>query len=337
MAARTGSRGHASAGAICVLLIAALVCACVASLLVGSSSTGLGDLIALMQGGDVPASTRAILLDVRLPRTIAAMLAGAALATAGAVIQSVLDNPLASPNVLGINAVAGLAVLLCAAIIPAASALLPVAAFLGALLTCAIVFLISQHAGTSKIAVVLAGMALTAVFTAGMNTILIVDPNAYVGSSNFLTGGLAGVHIDKLIWPGIFIAIGLVIAALLARALNVLSLGDAIAHGVGMHVSHIRICSLAVAALLAGAAVSFAGLVGFVGLVIPHIMRFFVGHDTRKVIPVSIPAGALFVVCCDLAARCLFAPYELPVGILMAFLGGPFFIYLIVTRRYGHV
>jgi iron complex transport system permease protein len=325
------------AGALAALLAVALVIACVASLLIGASSAGLGDLLALIRGDEVAASTRAILLNVRLPRVLAAVLAGAALAASGSVIQCVLDNPLASPNVLGINAGAGLAVLLCSALLPAATAFLPLAAFLGALVTCLIVFAISQRAGTSKIAVVLAGMALTAIFTAGMNTVLIVDSDAYVGSSRFLTGGLAGVQTDELLWPAVAIAVALVLSVLLSRALNVLSLGDAIAHSLGMHVSRVRMGALAVAALLAGAAVSFAGLVGFVGLIIPHIMRFFVGHDARKVIVTSIPAGALFVVVCDLAARCLFAPYEIPVGILMAFIGGPFFVYLILARKYDHV
>ncbi|MGI6590941.1 MAG: FecCD family ABC transporter permease [Eggerthellaceae bacterium] len=325
------------AGALVALLTAMLVIACVASLLIGASSAGLGDLIALAGDKEVAENTQAILLNVRLPRILAAILAGAALAASGAVIQSVLDNPLASPNVLGINAGAGFAVLLCAAFLPAASAFLPLAAFLGALLTCLIVFAISQRAGTSKIAVVLAGMALTAIFTAGMNTVLIVDSDAYVGSSRFLTGGLSGVQTDELLWPAIAIAVALILCMLLSRSLNVLSLGDAIAHSLGMHVSRVRMGALAVAALLAGAAVSFAGLVGFVGLVVPHIVRFFVGHDARKVIATSIPAGALFVVVCDLAARSLFAPYEIPVGILMAFLGGPFFIYLILARKYDHV
>lgn len=326
-----------SAVAVCAILLVALAVFYVLSLLVGSSSVGIGDFFALVTGRDLPASVRAILVNVRLPRVTAALLAGAALATSGAIIQNVLDNPLASPNVLGINAGAGFAVLICASLIPAATAMLPVAAFVGALATCAIVFVISQRAGTSKIAVVLAGMALTAIFTAGMNTVLIVNSDAYVGSSRFLTGGLSGVQMADLYWPSIFIVAGLVFAVLIARSLNVLSLGDAIAHSVGMHVSRIRIISLMIAALLAGAAVSFAGLIGFVGLIIPHIMRFFVGHDSRKVIATSMIAGALFVVICDLAARCLFAPYELPVGILMAFVGGPYFIYLILARKYDHV
>ena len=182
---------------------------------------------------------------------------------------------------------------------------------------------------------VLAGIAITTVFGAGMNTILIVDPDAYVGSSTFLVGGLSGVLMRDLAWPAAYIAVGLVAALAGAAKLNILSLGDEAAHSLGVNVRAVRLGMLAVAAVLAGAAVSFAGLIGFVGLVVPHLMRFFVGHDNRWVVPVSALAGAAFVVGCDLLARVLFAPYELPVGILLAFIGGPFFIYLILKNKGG--
>ena len=175
--------------------------------------------------------------------------------------------------------------------------------------------------------------AITTVFGAGMNTILIVDPDAYVGSSTFLVGGLSGVLMRDLAWPAAYIAVGLVAALAGAAKLNILSLGDEAAHSLGVNVRAVRLGMLAVAAVLAGAAVSFAGLIGFVGLVVPHLMRFFVGHDNRWVVPASALAGAAFVVGCDLLARVLFAPYELPVGILLAFIGGPFFIYLILKNK----
>lgn len=323
--------------AFIVVLVVVLLVACTCSMVMGPSSVGLVDVWHALTGQAMPASTNAIVFNVRLPRIVAALLAGAALAASGAIIQCVLNNPLASPNILGINAGSGLAVLLCASLFQMSTALMPIAAFAGALVTCAIVLLISKHAGTSKIAIVLAGLALTSIFTAGMNTVLIADSNAYVGSSRFLTGGLAGVQIDDVTVPAVCIAVALVASIAISRTLNVLSLGDGIAHSLGMHISHVRIAALLIAALLASSAVCFAGLLGFVGLIIPHIVRFFVGHDPRRYIPASIPAGALFVVVCDLLARCCFAPYEIPVGILMAFIGGPFFIYLILAKRYSNV
>lgn len=312
---------------------AVLLVATVAAFLVGSSSVSLGDLIAWMTGGDVSAAAKSILVNVRLPRVLAALVAGAALATSGAVIQAVLDNPLASPNIIGVNSGAGLFVLIAASVFPSVLWLPPLAAFAGALVTALIIFGISLGAGVSRLTVVLAGIAITTVFGAGMNTILIINPDAYVGSSSFLVGGLSGVLMDDLWWPTLYCVIGLVAVMLAAGKLNIMALGDDTAHALGMNVGACRMAMLGLAAVLAGAAVSFAGLLGFVGLIIPHLVRFFVGHDNRWVLPVSAVTGAAFVVVCDLCSRVLFAPYEVPVGILMAFLGGPFFIYLILKNR----
>ncbi len=312
-----------------------LVVATAAGFMLGASSVSLPELAAWATGGEVTDMARNILENVRTPRVLAALMAGAALATSGALIQAALDNPLASPNVIGVNSGAGLFVLLAASLAPGALWLTPLAAFAGALTTALIIFALSLGTGISRLTVVLAGIAITTVFGAGMNTILIVDPDAYIGSSTFLVGGLSGVLMRDLGWPAVYIAAGLVAAILGASKLNILALGDEAAHSLGLNVRALRLGMLAVAAVLAGAAVSFAGLLGFVGLVVPHLVRFFVGHDNRWVVPVSALAGAAFVVGCDLLARVMFAPYELPVGILMAFIGGPFFIYLILKNRGG--
>ena len=321
--------------AVLAVTVVALAAVTAAGLVLGASAVSLPELAAWATGGEVADTARSILENVRIPRVVAALLAGAALATSGALIQASLDNPLASPNVIGVNSGAGLFVLLAASLVPGALWLTPLAAFAGALVTALIIFALSLGAGASRLTVVLAGIAITTVFGAGMNTILIVDPDAYVGSSTFLVGGLSGVLMRDLGWPALYIAVGALLALAAAPKLNILALGDEAAHGLGLNVGRVRLAVLAVAAVLAGAAVSFAGLLGFVGLVVPHLVRFFVGHDNRWVVPVSALAGAAFVVGCDLLARVLFAPYELPVGILMAFIGGPFFIYLILKNRGG--
>lgn len=310
--------------------------AAVAGLVVGSTGVSAADVWAVLTGGQPAAPTAsAIVQHVRVPRVGAALLAGAALAVSGTVIQTVLNNPLASPNIIGVNSGAGLAVLICAALLPGVAFALPLAAFAGALVTALIIFAVAARGRSSRLTLVLVGVAVSTVFGAGMNTILIVAPDAYVGASTFLVGGLSGVRSADLLWPAVFIAVGLLAALLGTRALNVCLMGDEVALSVGMNVGRVRLVMLGVAALLAGAAVSFAGLLGFVGLIVPHVMRLIVGNDLRVLVPASALAGAGFVCLCDMCARTLFAPYELPVGILMAFVGGPFFIWLVVRSKGG--
>ncbi|MCL2883647.1 MAG: iron ABC transporter permease, partial [Coriobacteriia bacterium] len=192
--------------------VAALLVATVAACLVGPSSVSLPDFFALVTGDDISAVARNILVNVRLPRVLAALLAGGALAVSGALIQGVLDNPLASPNIIGINSGAGLFVLLAASLVPHILWLPPLAAFAGAIVSAGIVFLISMGSNTSRLTVVLAGIAITAVFGAGMNTVLIVNPDAYFGSSTFLVGGFSGVLFKDLAWPALYIVPGILIA-----------------------------------------------------------------------------------------------------------------------------
>lgn len=179
---------------------------------------------------------------------------------------------------------------------------------------------------------VLAGMAFTSIFTAGMNTILIVNPDAYVGASGFLIGGLSGVKLDELIVPSCAICAVLVLGLLQGTQLNLLSLGEHQAHSLGLNVRRTRLVALVSAAALAGCAVSFAGLIGFVGLIVPHAVRTLVGHDNRRVLAMAPLLGGLLVCLCDLLARTMFSPYEIPVGIVLSLLGGPFFVYLILRR-----
>ena len=336
-AAASSYRAHASErrGRVALAVSAALcLVAALAAVMLGSTNVSLADVLAVLTGGQTSTPTAANIVEhVRLPRMLAGVLAGAALAVSGCITQTALNNPLASPNVLGINSGAGLAVLLASALLPNVAAALPAAAFGGALLTTLLVFAVASVADASRMTIVLVGMAATAVFGAGMNTVLIVNPDAYVGASTFLVGGLAGVRMVDLVWPAVCIVVGLVVALLGSRALNVMLTGDAVAQGVGMNVRAVRLGMLAVAALLAGAAVSFAGLLGFVGLIVPHVVRLITGNDLRFLMPVSMFGGAAFVCACDLLARTLFAPYELAVGILMAFVGGPFFVWLVVRGK----
>ena len=305
--------------------------------MVGASSVGPAELVAYLTGGELSTVARNILANMRIPRVAAGLLAGGSLALSGLLIQTVLDNPLASPSVMGVNSGAGLAVLLVSAV-PALGATgdparLALAAFVGAVVASATVFAISARAGVSRLTVVLAGVALNAVFAAGQNAVLTVAPNVYVGTSSFLVGGFSGVLMGDLAAPAALSAVGLAVALVLAPTLNLLALGDESAHGLGVSVRAVRVTALAAASLLAASAVSFAGLLGFVGLVVPHLVRRVFGTDARRLAPLCAVWGSALTVACDTFARTAFAPYEIPVGIPLAFLGGPFFIYLIMRGR----
>jgi iron complex transport system permease protein len=271
-----------------------------------------------------------------LPGVLGALLAGSALSVSGAILQSVLQNPLASPNIIGVNSGAGLMVLLCSAFFPAMDALLPFAAFLGALATAMLIFALAMGPGVSRITLVLTGIAMSSILGAGMNCIMILYPDAYIGASTFLVGGLSGLTIQGLRFPAIYILIGLILAMLMRRDMNIIALGTDTAKALGMSVNRTRFLLIFTAAILAGAAVSFAGLIGFVGLVVPHAIRFLIGNDNRYLVPASAFGGAAFVILCDLVSRMAFAPYVLPVGILLSFIGGPFFIYVIIRNRRDH-
>jgi iron complex transport system permease protein len=299
----------------------------------GAQSLPLDRLLAVLFAGETTDPLYRIFVHVRLPRVLGAVLAGSSLAVSGAMLQSVLENPLASPNIIGVNTGAGICVLLTAAFLPAF--LLPMAAFVGALTAALIVLAISLRSGLAKLTLILAGFAVSSVLGAGINTIMILYPDAYIGSANFLVGGLASLTLSELASPAFYIILGLISALLSARSLNIIALGADTAASLGMNVTVRRLHYIGIAAVLAGAAVSFAGLLGFVGLIVPHAVRFLIGSDCRYVLPASIFLGAALVTLCDLLSRVLFAPYELPVGIMLAFIGGTFFIALIVRERRG--
>ncbi|MFA5658013.1 MAG: iron ABC transporter permease [Oscillospiraceae bacterium] len=276
-----------------------------------------------------------IVLYSRLPRVLGTALAGSSLAVSGAIIQSVLGNPLASPNIIGVNSGAGFFTVLCLALFPSAYKLLPAAAFLGAIISVMTVYLIARKTGASKITLVLAGVAIASLFNAGINTVTTFFPDSLSGINAFKIGGVTGLTLDRLSPAWAFITIGIIAALLLNHELDILSLGDKTAQSLGMNVRLIRFLLLMISALLAGAAVSFAGLIGFVGLIVPHISRHFVGNESRFLIPVCALSGAAFVTLCDIISRTLFAPYEIALGIVISYIGVPFFIGLLLKKRGG--
>jgi iron complex transport system permease protein len=316
-----------------LLAVLGMAVSAILGICLGANDISLSAMVSALASGIEEDPLYRIVVYVRLPRVLGAILAGSSLAVSGAILQSVLDNPLASPNIIGINTGAGVFVLLTSAFLPTFPFLLPLSAFIGALLAALLVLVIALYGGLSRLTLVLGGFAVSSIFGAGMNTIMILYPDAYVGAGNFLAGGLSALTLDQLAYPSVYIAAGLILALLSIKEMNILSLGADMAKSLGMNVPACRFLLISVAAVLAGAAVSFAGLIGFVGLIVPHSVKFLIGSGSRFVIPASAFLGGMFVILCDLMARTIFSPYELPVGIMMSFIGGPFFVFLILKNR----
>jgi len=271
----------------------------------------------------------------RLPRTAACLLSGAGLAVSGAVIQTVLANRLASPGILGVNAGAGLAVTVCCACGVLSGWVIAAASFGGAMAAVALVVFAAGKTGASRSTVILGGVAVGSILTALSEALMTLVPEAAVLSGDFRVGGFASVAHTRLIPAGVLIVLGLAAVLTLCNELDVLSLGGDTAGSLGLPVRRMRALFLLLAALLAGASVSFAGLLGFVGLLIPHAARRLVGGESRFLLPLCAIGGGAFVTLCDTAARVAVAPFELPVGIVLSVLGGPFFLWLLMKRKGG--
>lgn len=321
-----------------IFVLAGILClaAAVLSVCLGAAGLTLPELWQAICSGPGAGAASRILWYVRLPRTAACLLAGAGLAVSGAMIQAVLANPLASPSIIGVNAGAGLAVSICCAAGGAAAGWAVAGmSFCGGMAAVMVVVLVARRTGASRMTVVLGGVAVSTFLNAATEAIATLFPDAALGSADFRVGGFSSVSLNRLLPAAILILAALAAAFTLCNELDVLALGEDTARGLGMRVAATRTLLLAVAALLAGATVSFAGVLGFVGLIVPHIARRFVGGESRVLLPMCALCGAGLVTLCDLAARLLFAPYELPVGILLSFIGGPFFIVLLARRGGG--
>ncbi len=319
-----------------VLAAAALlaVLAAVLSICIGAVTVPPEELLAALTGQG-SGTHRAIILYVRMPRTAGCLVSGAALAVSGAVIQTVLSNPLASPNVIGINAGAGAAVALCCAVAPTMVGITPLAAFAGAFGSALLVLTISQRAGASRMTLILTGVALSSIFSALVDLVVTLAPDALNGYSDFRVGGLDSVTMARVTPAAVVGAVCLAGVLLLTNELDLLALGSETAQSLGLRVEKMRVILLALAAGLAGAAVSVAGLIGFVGLIVPHLIRRFLGEESRPLVIGCAFGGAALLTVCDTAARTLFAPYEIPVGVVLSLGGGPFFLWLLLRRKGG--
>jgi iron complex transport system permease protein len=310
----------------------ALLAACAASMAFGAVHVPLASIWDALTGQAEEGPLRQIIVELRLPRTVSAIIVGAALGVAGALLQGALANPLASPDVIGVTGGAGFGAMLTLLVWPSAIALLPVGALVFGITAAAIVFAIGwsgAHAGSIG-RVILAGIAITALFGAATTSLMVAYSDRVQSAIFWLAGGLSsdGWASLSVVWP--YFSVGFVMAVFLARPLDRLALGDDVAASLGGHPRRVRLAAAGAAALLASSAASIAGLLGFLGLVIPHLVRLAGGTASHRfVIPASALCGAALLLAADTLARVVLAPIELPVGPLMVVLGVPLFLWLL--------
>ena len=336
---------RARAARTMVALCALLAAVSVVSLSVGAAGVPMGRMLAVVFGtGEISATERVILFDIRLPRLAMGLLVGAALAVAGAVMQGLFRNPLADPGLVGVGAGAGLgaiAAIVLGAGLPVGLAValgnyvVPVAAFLGGWISTLVLYRVSTKRGRTSVAVMLlAGIALGALAGALSGILVYMADDAQLRDLTFWgLGSLAGATWAKVLAAAPLIVIALTLAPFLARALNGLALGEAAAAHLGVPVQRMKSVAILSVAGATGAAVAVSGGIGFVGIVVPHLLRIAIGPDHRYLLVNSALLGASLLVCADMISRTIIAPAELPIGIVTATLGGPFFLWILLRNR----
>lgn len=326
---------------VSALLAVVFVVVCIVSLLTGTSGIGFTRVLSGIMSGwregnlVLTSSEKTILFSIRLPRIIFAGIVGAALSTAGVVFQALLRNPLADPYILGVSG--GSAVGAIIGIIIGAGCVtfsVPALAFLGAVLTVVLVFVIGNRNGRlDSNTLLLAGVIVNAFFSAVIMFFISISSNADLHNITFwLMGDVSLADGNKIMLMSLFLAIGDGVVYCYARPLNLIVAGEETAMQLGVNVKRTKIVLFFAGSLMTAVAVSFTGIIGFVGLVIPHMMRMMFGTDHRLLLPASFLFGASFLVIADTIARVIFPGMELPVGVITALCGAPYFIYLLRTR-----
>jgi iron complex transport system permease protein len=327
------------------VLLVLLAVVSVLSLGTGASGTRFWPVLGqVLRGDEIAARDAIILFDIRLPRLALGILVGAALAVSGAVMQGLFRNPLADPGLVGVGAGAGLgaiSAIVLGAMLPLALRdalgyyLVPVAAFLGGWLTTILLYRMSTHRGRTSVAVMLLGGIAIAALAGALSGILIYMANdAELRDLTFWgLGSLAGATWDKVVLGGALIVLALGATPFLARALNGLALGEGPAAHLGVPVQKMKNATILTVAAATGAAVAVSGGIGFIGIVVPHLLRLMIGPDHRWLLPNAALLGAILLILADMIARSVVAPAELPIGIVTATLGGPFFLWILMRNR----
>jgi iron complex transport system permease protein len=313
-----------------VLLLTVTISIGIGSVLFKPSET----LSALFGQGDERANT--ILWDIRIPRVLLALMIGANLAASGALLQAVMMNPLADPGLTGVSSGAAVAALFIMLVVPSYTPLIPVAAIVGGAIAAGMVYTMAwqRQRGFTPLRIILAGVAVNAVFGGVIGLLSILYSDRLPTALQWMNGSLAGKGMKDVLFLLPYSAVGWIAALFCIRKANILRLGEQTAHNLGQNLNRVRLLLSLTAIYLAAVSVSTVGLVGFVGLVVPHISRLLIGSDYRFSLPLGLVLGAIVLLIADTIGRSLFTPLQIPAGIVMALLGGPYFLYLM--RKGGH-
>ena len=318
-------------GLVFVVSLCILAVLSVLALRIGSVSYTTAEILESIF--DPSSTIHTIIVNLRLPRVLLAAIVGMCLAAAGTLLQAVMQNPLADPCIIGVSSGASVAATVVFLVVPSWTSSLPVLAFLGAAAACLIIYLMAWKRGVEPTRIILAGTAVNAMLGAVSSFLTLLNADNLQGVLSWMNGSMAAVSWADVRQLGIYGGIGLVLALLCIKPANALQLGDDMAKNLGLRVNGMRILLSGVGAFLAAATVSVVGMIGFVGLVVPHITRLLVGSNHRVMLPTGMVLGACVVLFADTLGRTIAAPMEIPLGIIMAILGGPFFLFLLRRGR----
>lgn len=327
----TGVRKHIRGVIVIAALLALSLTAVVICVGIGTIRFSFGEVIRAIFVDD-GSTARLIVWNLRFPRILTGGLVGVCLALSGCVLQGVMRNNLASPSTIGVTGGASFVGYLTLVAFPAYSHLLPIGSILGAFVTTMLIYALAYQKGVSPVRMILSGMAVSALFGAFNDIIKTLFAESLGNASGFLVGGLNGCGWKsfQMILP--YALCGMIVCLFLPSKMNILMLGDETANSLGLRTELFRFILIAVSSLLSGAAIAAVGMLSFVGLIVPHIARLLVGSDYRYLFPASTLLGFSLIVICDTIGRVIMPPGEVPVSIIISFIGAPFFLFLLRSR-----
>lgn len=317
-----------------LLMIVILLAAILFSIRVGSVSVSYKDIFDAFTSD--AGGTAGIIRDIRIPRVLMAVVVGANLAVSGVLLQGVMRNPMADPGITGISSGASVVVMIVMLYFPGAASSVPIFGFIGGILACMLIYSLAWKQGLSAVRIVLAGVAVNSILGGVSSLISILNSESLSSVLTWLNGELGKKGWDKVGAIAVYSIIGLVLAMLVHRCCDLLALGDKNTKSLGYNPNLLRILISAIAVFLAGISTAYVGVIGFIGLVVPHMSRMLMGSEHKYLIPFSGLLGAIVLLIADTIGRIVIAPYEIPVGVIMTVCGGPFFLYLLRKDSKGY-